>query len=264
MKKKAKGPDPRFHMLPSVMILVKNEQYFLPYVLQQTEGHFNSYVIYDVGSTDKTREIIDWWTGRMKDKKVALFVRYMPDVPPSVQGAFRNSMIPEGRRDCYFILDGDELYTQEDLGKISGRAVKLADEHRLCDEKMRYGVFSRVEMTPDLTQRYSEKRTHHRLYTRDAFWSGTHPGEVAGYKQNWNSEMNFQDITCWHFHNALRSPKEADAARRLIRKGRKTYHPGNKLEDVNLLKVLPILQNPIKDFTVTPALAALQEKFNAK
>lgn len=252
-------------MLPSVLILVKNEAYFLPYVLKQCEGHFDSYVIYDVGSSDNTRDIIDWWTDRMKDKNVELFVRYMPDVPPNVQGAFRNSMIPEGRRDCYFILDGDELYTQKDLGKISEAADTLIEQHKCpYDKERRYGVFSRIEMTPDLTQRYAEVRTHHRLYTRDAFWTGTHPGEVAGYKQNWKSEMDFQHITCWHFHNALRSPKEADAARRLIRKNRKTYHPGNKLADINLLKVLPILQKPIENFTVTPALAALQEKFNAE
>jgi hypothetical protein len=241
------------------MVLVKNEQYFLPYVLKQTEDLFDSYVIYDVGSTDRTRDIIDWWTDRVKDK-ADLFVRYLPDVDPKVQGTFRNSMIAEGRRDIYFILDGDELYTQEDLKKITPAAYsldKLNDE----DRKKRYGVFSRVELSEDLTRQYCERRTHHRLYTRDAFWTGSHPGEVAGHRQNEKSEVHFDDITCWHFHNTLRSPKEADATRRLIRKGRKTYHPGTTMDDVKLLDILPILRKPIEDFSVTPALAKLQEEW---
>ena len=36
---------------PSVMILVRNESYFLPYVLKQCEGIFTSYVIYDIGNS---------------------------------------------------------------------------------------------------------------------------------------------------------------------------------------------------------------------
>ncbi len=238
---------------PSVMVLVKNESYFLPYVLKQCEGIFDSYVIYDIDSTDNTREIIEWFVGR-NDGKADFMVRYMPDLPKEVQGAFRNSMIVEGRRPIYLILDGDELYTKEDLHHIKACAEDLKVNHAFQNEK-RFGVFKRVELNPEMTMQYSRRRSHHRLYTRDAFWTGTHPGEVSGYKQDEKSE-EWYDITCWHFHNAVRSPDEKSVLKRIERKAKKTYHPG-ELEPVSILEEVPILNHRVESFPVSPALEAL-------
>ena len=249
---------------PSVMILVKNEEYFLPFVLTQTEGHFDSFVLYDIGSTDGTRRIIDWWVKRMEGR-ADIFVRYLPHIPPEAQGACRNSMIVEGDRDIYFILDGDELYTPDHMAAMRPHAEILLAENEK-DPRKRYGVLRRIELSSDLTHRYKLKRTHHRLYTKDAWWTGTHPGERAVHKQNDKSEVVY-DITspiCWHLHNTLRSPKEGDALKRLVRKQQGTYHPGSEMEPFNLLKELPILQKPIEDFPVSPALAKLQEEYNGE
>lgn len=259
---------------PSCLVLVKNESYFLPFVLAQTIGHFDSYVIYDVGSTDNTRDIIQWFIEKM-DGKADFFVRYLPHVPKEAQGAFRNSQIVEGQRKTYMILDGDELYTQADLAMISRHAENLKTEHdskvkylelkpEATDQSIkRFGVFKRIEVLPDLTQRYNRERNHHRLYTRDAFWTGNHPGEVSGFEQNSSSELEFP-IRCWHLHNTVRSPKEADALLRLDRKNKRTYHPDSEgMSSMNLLKELPILQKPIESFPVSPALAVLQAQFSA-
>lgn len=242
---------------PSIMVLVKNDAYWLPFVLKQTEGLFYSYVIYDVGSTDQTKEIIQWWVSRMKDK-AEIITRYLPHVSPEVQGTFRNSMIAEGKRNAYLILDGDELYNKEDMSKISEAADTLLRINEK-DPSCRYGVFKRVEMNEDLTKQYDRRRGHHRLYTKDAFWTGTHPGESPYYEQNSKSEVWFDFITCWHFHNTLRSPKEEDATKRIQRKSQGSYHPG-KLIDLDLLRELPILRKPVEDFPVSPALKALQAK----
>lgn len=242
---------------PSALIMVKNESYFLPFVLTQLEGYFDSFVIYDIGSTDNTREIIDWWTTKM-DGKTDLFVRYLPDLEPKVQGALRNSMIVEGRRSIYAIIDGDELYKKEDLARISACAEDLKLMHAFNNEK-RFGLFKRVELNSEMTMQYDKRRSHHRLYTQDAFWTGNHPGEVSGYKQEEASEEWYDDIICWHFHNALRSPDEASVPKRVTRKAKRSYHPGN-LIDVDILEELPILRNRIEDFPVTPALERLWER----
>ena len=238
---------------PSVMVLVKNESYFLPYVLKQCEGIFDSYVIYDIDSTDNTREIIEWFVGR-NEGKADIMVRYMPDLPKEVQGAFRNSMIVEGRRPTYLILDGDELYTKQDLHHIKACADDLRTSHMFDNEK-RFGVFTRVEMNPEMTMQYDRRRSHHRLYMSSAFWTGTHPGEVSGYAQNEKSE-EWYDVTVWHLHNAVRSPNEAEVLKRMERKMKKTYHPG-ELIPVDLLKEVPILNKRIEEFPVSPALEAL-------
>ena len=245
----------------SCLVLVKNEEYYLPYVLAQTEGHFPSYVIYDVGSTDRTREIIKHFVEKM-DGKAEFYIRYMDHVGPTVQGAFRNSMILEGNCPLYYLLDGDELYTPQSLENIKVASDTLLKANRQNAHK-KYGVVRRVELSEDLTQQYVERRGHHRLYTSDAWWTGTHPGERAFYKQNEKSEVELTDITCWHFHNTLRSPKEEEALKRLQRKNQRSYHPGNEMAPLNLLEELPLLQSHIEDFTVSPALAKLQELYDA-
>jgi len=246
---------------PSVMVLVKNEAYWLPYVLAQTEGIFDSYVIYDIGSTDGTQHVIKWFTDKMNGR-ADFFVRYLPHCPPEVQGAFRNSMIAEGDRDVYFLLDGDELYSPADLLKIPQYAHNLSGKNEV-DHNKKYGVFKRVEVTSDLSQRYLEERTHHRLYHQTAWWTGTHPGERPFYDLKNAREVNFFDITCWHMHNTLRSPSEDEVPKRMKRKSQGTYHPGNELGvlGTSLLDALPILRAPVASFPVNPALAKLQEEY---
>ena len=252
----------------SAVILVKNEAYWLPYTLTQLEGHFDSYVIYDVGSTDGTDTIIKWWVDRMqKTSNARLFLRLLPHVTPEVQGAFRNSMIVEGQMPYYYIVDGDELYTQEALAKIPLAVREMQRVYR-SNPRKKYGVVQRVEVNEEITQQYTEKRSHHRLYHHSAYWTRTHPGERAAFRQTDKSEIEFPDITCWHMHNTLRSPKEEDALKRVVRKGQKTYHPGEEMSDLNLLDELPMLRKPLllndeMEFVVSPALAALQEAYNA-
>lgn len=241
-------------MNPSVLILVKNESYWLPFVLKQCIGVFDSFVLYDVGSTDNTRDIIDWFAARV-DGKADLLIRKLPHCDPDVQGCFRNSMIAEGRRDIYWILDGDELMTPKDLALVTPAADHLAQLNAI-NTKVRFGVFKRVEMNYDLTHRYTQRRSHHRLYHRSAFWYGQHPGEISGYKQNGKSEQWFPEITVWHFHNTIRSPKDKEALKRVIRKKKPTYHPG-ELEPFDLLEELPVLREKIENFPVAPTLEAL-------
>lgn len=242
-------PSSSLHPLVPV-ILVSNEEYWLPYVLKSIMGKFPRYVIYDVGSEDKTRDIIDWFIESEKDK-AELFVRYLPMVPKDVQGAFRNSMIAEACADNYLIVDGDEIWpedfqvSQVPLWKMTGH--------------FPYGVCRRKEMNYDLTQQYSELRTHHRFYRREAFWMGTHPGEVAGIPQNKKTETDFDNLLVYHFHNTLRSSTEEKALKRMERKSQKTYHPG-ELKPINLLDELPILRTRIENFPVSPVLMNLWDK----
>jgi len=252
-------------MNPSCMILVKNEAYWLPYTLVQTEGIFDSYVIYDIGSNDGTQHVIKWWLDRMEGK-VDIFVRFLPHCSPEVQGAFRNSMVMEGDQDIYFILDGDELYSENDLRMIPGAANRLLEENRGSAGRIKYGVVRRTEVTADLAQQYAEKRTHHRLYTKSAWWVGTHPGERPAYEINAKNEVHFPTLNCWHMHNTVRSPHNAEVPKREKRRGQRTYHPGNELTllGTKLLDELPILREPIGPFEPNPALKKLQDEYRAR
>ena len=247
---------------PAVMVLVKNEAFWLPYTLVQTEGIFDRYVIYDVGSTDGTKEIIEWWVERMKGKPVDIFTRLLPHCEPAIQGTFRNSMIAEGMRDSYFLLDGDELYSPRDMFKIRDAATILRTVNEESP-RLRYGVVQRTEVTNDLMYAYKEARTHHRLYMKDAWWTGTHPGEAPWFAQHDKSQSHFPDIMCWHMHNTLRSASETEVPGRIKRKSQRSYHPGNEKEPLGLklLDTIPLLRKPIEQFAVNPALQLLQDDY---
>jgi len=238
----------------AALVLVSNDEFWLPFALESIKGVFERAVIYNVGSEDGTRDIIDWWVDKEKDTEC--LVRHLPMCPPNVQICFRNSMIAEARTDCYWLLDGDEI--NDHVLKVPRLALKLQSRHT-ANPRTRYGVVRRIEVSPNLRYRYEETRTHHRLYTRDAIWKGTHPGEKPYYDQNWKTEIDFKDeVTVLHMHNALRSSKEDVALKRVIRKKQRSYHPG-KLIYFNILKEYPILRKQIEDWPMDPALKELQD-----
>lgn len=235
------------------VILVMNDEFWLPYTLQCIRGKFPRYVIYDIGSTDGTENVIDWFIEKEKNR-ASLYVRKLPFVDPQIQGIFRNSMIAEAQSDWYFIVDGDEVYREADINSIS--KLNLSHGGMYPNTDVVYGVFTRKEFNRDLTQQYSIKRSHHRLYHRKAIWVGTHPGEEAVIRQKQQTEDNYP-YTCYHFHGTTRSSNEAVVPSRNTRKQKATYTPGN-LIPVNLLEEVPLLRTSIEDFPACPELERLQ------
>lgn len=221
--------------LMAALVLVKNEENWLRYALEASRGFFDRYVIYDVGSCDKTPDIIKRF--QESSPNVSFFVRYLPHVDPRAQGAFRNSMIAEAETPLYFILDGDEIYSESSYKAIMRGAERLHESNKL------YGLVRRIEVGPDLKRAWgvSSEIPHHRLYKREAIWRGSHPGEVAYYKQQSSNEMWIEGATCIHMHNTARSPYDDLVPGRAARKSRHTYRPG-ELESFNLIQELPILQ----------------------
>lgn len=235
------------------VVLVSNEEYWLPYALECTRGYFLRYIIYDIGSTDKTKEIIKWWAETNPNSEME--IKLLPMCEPKVQGFFRNSMIAEAQSDYYFILDGDELYSQESIQRVI-QSPKVFDFR----QNKLYGVVRRIEVSGDLKQAYGVNNVvpHHRLYHRTAYWRGPHPGEYPAIEQTKFNEIEFQDIICYHFHNAQRSPQDHLVPKRLERRAKPTYRPGN-LNSIDIFGRLPILKKPIESFTVSPELKALQD-----
>jgi hypothetical protein len=236
------------------VVLVKNDSYWLPYVLETTRDLFKRYVIYNIGSTDSTGNIIDWFLETQKDKST-FYVRHLPHIDPEIQGIFRNSMIAEAMSEFYFILDGDEIYKRKEIEMLS----KIRFNHPTWTKI--YGIVNRVEMASDLKHRYDRERSHHRIYHRTAIWKGTHPGERPVISQRPENEEWINGVTCYHFHNPIRSPKEEEVPKRLRRKQQQTYHPG-KLIPFDLLEELPILRKTINGFPVNPELEKMQHANN--
>lgn len=237
-------------------ILVMNDVFWLPYALDQLRGRFNRYVIYDAGSEDGTENVVDWFT---ETEKAEFFVRKLPFAIPPIQGCYRNSMLVEAETEWTVMIDGDELYSAESLDNLIKGISPKSDRTRMgvIEENIKYGVVQRQELGTNLLMKYSELRPHHRLYRRNAYFTGNHPGEAPAFKQKPSNEFHLNDVLCYHFHNALRSPLEGSVPKRQDRKSQGTYHPG-ELVHFDLLKELPALRKPIEAFPVSPDLARLQ------
>jgi len=239
------------------VILVMNDEYWLPYSLSSISGYFERYVIYNIGSQDATENIIDWFVEKEKPKGTSFYIRHLPFVDPEIQGIFRNSMIAEAQSNWYFIADGDEVYTKESMDKL----FKYEDKINNFSKDKIYGIFNRIEVEKDLKHRYEEERSHHRIYHRTAIWKGTHPGERPVIQQKDRTEEWLNGIYCWHFHNAVRSSLEDKVPLRIKRKSQRTYHPGN-IVPFNLLEEVPVLRTQIENFKVNPDLERLQNANN--
>lgn len=241
------------------VILTMNDSYWLPYTLEASRGFFDRYVIYDMFSKDNTKDIIQWFIDSCKGQSVEFFVRSLPEVPPSIQGIARNSMIAEARSEYYLILDADEVYTPESFKNIIKYTEEILDPKYQEDESL-YGIVRRIEMNMDLTKAWGTEKfiPHHRVYHRTAVFTGPHPGEAPLYSQNRYNEAILPGVECYHFHGTERSPMDAETPKRLERRNRPTYQPGD-LKEINILEKLPILKNPIESFEVNKYLKQLQK-----
>lgn len=241
------------------VILVMNEEFWLPYCLESVRGRFSRYVIYDIGSKDSTRDVLRWFLDASPNGTSFVY-RELPFVEPKVQGVFRNSMIAEAMSDWYLILDGDEVYTQDGLDNM---ILEMENMKEMFISKHRtYGVVRRVETTRHLTHAYGQNldRPHHRIYHRKMIFGGPHPGEYPLLEQKSGNEHWFsKKVVCYHFHNCSRSRLDEEVPSRIRRRTKDTYHRGEALP-FDLFEKIPILKNPIESFPVCPKLAELQQQ----
>lgn len=237
-------------------LLVKNDEYWLPYTLRAVQGMFSRFVIYDVGSEDATRNILEQFIEAEKEE-CSFVYRPVPHCDPIIQGTFRNAMIAEAKSDWYLILDADEVYRRNALTALVNHMPQLISAYE--SEMKLYGVIRRYEVSHNLKSIHGldEFVKHHRVYHRTAIWEGTHPGERAVTRQDARTEHFFPEtVGCYHFHQPDRSRLDERVPRRISRRYQKTYLRG-KPKEVDILNEIPILQKRIGNFPVNPELEKL-------
>lgn len=240
------------------VLLVRNDEYWLPYCLRSVQGVFSRFIIYDVGSEDATREVIDQFIQAEK-ADCDIIYRPMPFCDPVIQGSFRNAMIAEANSDWYLILDADEIYRRSAMDALVRHMSDMKVRYDM--EGKIYGVVKRWEVSNNLKEIHglSEYVKHHRIYHRTATWKGPHPGEAPVIKQTSHREHFFpSEVGCYHFHQPERSTLDSEVPRRLSRRYQKTYVRGKPTE-VNLFDHVPLLQKQLGKFEVNPLLKEMQD-----
>jgi glycosyltransferase involved in cell wall biosynthesis len=99
---------------PSIWVncLVKNEERWLWYSLNSVLGFVERILVWDAGSTDRTRAIIK----TIKNKKIVF--KQIGPVSKREYGQVRQKMLEETKSDWVWILDGDEIWPQDSARKL--------------------------------------------------------------------------------------------------------------------------------------------------
>lgn len=103
--------------------VVRNEENFIWFAVMSVLPYLDKLLIYDLGSTDKTAEIIKTIT----DPKIE-FSQKPPNSDMIVHAQMRQTMLDETRADWVFLLDGDEIWPEVSIKKIIEAIQQSRDE----------------------------------------------------------------------------------------------------------------------------------------
>lgn len=249
----------------TVHTLVKNEDQWIWFALQSVLPFAEKIFIYDTGSTDKTCEVIKV----INSPKIIFEERGPQDRENLIK--LRNEQIIKTETEWFLILDGDEIWPEDQLNKLLKEAEKapgnivafinrtrncLGDVYHYLPEEA--GGYSFAGRKGNLTLRLMRK-------TKDLKITGKYP--LESYANN-SGPLNSQDknllyVDCWYLHTTYlkRSSKDSNKVSGSLGKA-KIWERGIQIKTQDLPEVfkLPrpkVVDNPYKSRGLAYELAAL-------
>lgn len=194
-------------------MLVKNEEYWVWYAIQSVLENLKTLYIYDTGSTDKTRKIIQ----TIQSDKILFEEKGNVDEQGMVR--LRNQMLEKTETEWFLLVDADEVWNKDTLSKlrefiaqVDKDVVGIAMQTRNCVGDVYHylpesaGRYQLLGRKGHLTIRAYRK---HPSYS----WKGDYPLEAysdnEGVPINENPElMRFFAGFYWHMTDLPRSPSK--------------------------------------------------------
>jgi glycosyltransferase involved in cell wall biosynthesis len=93
--------------------IIRNEDCYVWYALNSVIDYVDRMIIYDTGSTDHTREILN----NFKNPKVE--VSFYPDCDAKKISKLRQKQLEDTKTEWFLILDGDEVWWQQSIQAVS-------------------------------------------------------------------------------------------------------------------------------------------------
>src|SRR4030042_216480 len=106
--------------------LVRNEEKYVWFAVESVINYIDKLLLWDTGSTDKTREIIKNLKKKYPDK---ICVRLLGEVTPQEFTDLRQDMLSETKSDWFIIVDGDEVWWDEGIKKTTDIIRENKDRH---------------------------------------------------------------------------------------------------------------------------------------
>jgi glycosyltransferase involved in cell wall biosynthesis len=112
--------------------LIKNEENYIKYALESVLPYVDKVLIFDTGSTDSTVSMIqDLISNHPQKEKIQLVEKKMID--PNKHTEYRNEMIDKTTTDWYMVLDGDEVWPEQQIQFLLEQDLPAAEKiERKC------------------------------------------------------------------------------------------------------------------------------------
>ncbi len=213
-------------------MMIKNEEQWIWFAIQSILPSVIKIFIYDTGSTDKTKQIIQ----SISSPKIELKEKVVTDRGQLTQ--LRNQMVSETETDWFLLVDGDEIWPGPALTKMSSAIHNASVSTLGIVVRTRNCVGDIWHYQPESAGKYEllGRKGHLtiRAYRKvDGFmWNGIYPNEAycdaKGNKINeLDDKLKFVDVAYWHVTHLKRTSNPDDVIdrtkKRKIEKGIKAH-----------------------------------------
>lgn len=186
-------------------VMLRNEEYWVGYILDALLQVMDEVIIIDTGSTDNTVDVV---RRALKEHPYckSQFLCY-GTLTPEENGQARQWMTDKTRTEWGMIVDGDEYYSPEALEAI--KAIELPSTARLGFTTLQ--VLQHRDDKFWLAEKWSKQAL---FYVPDTKWSGKYPFEGPTNYDKPETFYYYEDVLGWDFHHLKRSSKDAETLHR--------------------------------------------------
>lgn len=105
--------------------LVKNEARFLWYSVMSVVNYVDRVLLWDTGSSDSTKQVIQEIQARMGEK---ISVKLLDEVTSQTFANVRQEMLDETQADWFLVVDGDEIWFEDSIKTLTRTIKKQKSE----------------------------------------------------------------------------------------------------------------------------------------
>jgi glycosyltransferase involved in cell wall biosynthesis len=187
-------------------VMLRNEEYWVGYVLESVLKVMDEVIIIDTGSTDNTIEVCRKAVKESDGRCRVQWLLYGP-LTPEQNGQARQWMTDKTHTEWAMIIDGDEYYAPEVLQTI--KDTPLPSTARLGFTTLQ--VLQHKDGKFWLAERWSKQALFHVPSTT---WSGKYPFEGPTNYDKPETFYYYENVIGYDFHHLRRSSRDAETPHR--------------------------------------------------
>jgi len=218
--------------------LVKNEERYIWYAIMSVIDYIDKVMVWDTGSTDGTMKIVESIKKRYPEK---IELKECGEVTPEKYTVLRQKMLDRTNSDWFMILDGDEVWWDDSIRKVTEFVRKkgkgydtivnpyfniVGDIYHFQEEAA--GMYKIGKRKGHINVRFINRRIPGLYTTRPHGQHGYFDGKDLIIQERDAKKRIFLDAPYMHFTNMVRSSSREMDLNVPKRKGKLKYEIGDR------------------------------------